>query len=102
VIIADPRLDKTPALLHAMGRIIERLGGRYIIADDGVPRHQRDGPDRTAAGQGSCAAVVAPAVWRVTSRMITKSASVVPTRIARRHVEGEGALPRAARYGPRR
>jgi leucine dehydrogenase len=34
VIIADPRRDKTPALLHAMGRIIKRLGGRYITADD--------------------------------------------------------------------
>jgi leucine dehydrogenase len=34
VIIADPRRDKTPALLHAMGRIIEGLGGRYIAADD--------------------------------------------------------------------
>src|SRR6202047_3667283 len=34
VVIADPRRDKTPALLHAMGRIIEDLGGRYIAADD--------------------------------------------------------------------
>jgi leucine dehydrogenase len=34
VIIADPRRDKTPALLHAMGRVIEGLGGRYITADD--------------------------------------------------------------------
>src|ERR1700745_2204683 len=34
VIIADPRHDKTPALLHAMGRLVEDLGGRYIIADD--------------------------------------------------------------------
>src|SRR5258705_7722816 len=34
VMIADPRCDKTPALLHAMGRIIEGLGGRYITADD--------------------------------------------------------------------
>src|SRR5216683_1909976 len=33
-IIADPRRDKTPGLLHAMGRIIEGLGGRYITADD--------------------------------------------------------------------
>jgi hypothetical protein len=32
VIIADPRRDKTPALLHAMGRIIEGLGGRYMRA----------------------------------------------------------------------
>jgi leucine dehydrogenase len=34
VIIADPRREKTPPLLHAMGRIIEGLGGRYIAADD--------------------------------------------------------------------
>jgi len=34
VIIADPRYDKTPALLHTMGRVIEGLGGRYITADD--------------------------------------------------------------------
>jgi leucine dehydrogenase len=34
VMIADPRRDKTPALLHAMGRIIEGLGGRYITAED--------------------------------------------------------------------
>jgi leucine dehydrogenase len=34
VIIADPRRGKTTALLHAMGRIIESFGGRYIAADD--------------------------------------------------------------------
>src|SRR5258708_24330080 len=34
VMIADPRRDRTPALLHAMGRIIEGVGGRYITADD--------------------------------------------------------------------
>ena len=34
VMIADPRRDKTPALLHAMGRIVEGLGGHYIAADD--------------------------------------------------------------------
>jgi leucine dehydrogenase len=34
VIIADPRRDKGPLLLHAMARIIEKLGGRYITADD--------------------------------------------------------------------
>src|SRR5258705_1241383 len=32
--IADPRRDKTRALLHAMGRIMEGLGGHYITADD--------------------------------------------------------------------
>jgi leucine dehydrogenase len=34
VIIGDPRQDKTPALLRAMGRLVKDLGGRYIIADD--------------------------------------------------------------------
>lgn len=34
VILADPRSEKTPELLRAMGRVIEGLGGRYIVADD--------------------------------------------------------------------
>lgn len=34
VIIADPRTDKTPALLRAMGRLVDSLGGRYITAED--------------------------------------------------------------------
>ena len=34
VILADPRRDKSPELLRAMGRVIEGLGGRYITADD--------------------------------------------------------------------
>lgn len=34
VVIADPARDKTPALLHAVGRAIDRLGGRYITGED--------------------------------------------------------------------
>ncbi|WP_428605991.1 Glu/Leu/Phe/Val dehydrogenase dimerization domain-containing protein [Sedimenticola sp.] len=34
VIIGDPRRDKTPALMRAMGLAVERLGGRYIVAED--------------------------------------------------------------------
>jgi leucine dehydrogenase len=34
VILGDPRSAKTPELLRAMGLAVERLGGRYIIADD--------------------------------------------------------------------
>jgi leucine dehydrogenase len=34
VIMGDPRRDKTAALLHAMGRLVESLSGRYIVADD--------------------------------------------------------------------
>ena len=34
VVIADPRVDKTPELLQAVGEAVERLGGRYITAED--------------------------------------------------------------------
>ena len=34
VIIGDPKRDKSDALLAAMGRAIDRLGGRYITAED--------------------------------------------------------------------
>lgn len=34
VILADPRRDKTPALLRAMGRCVNTLGGHYVIAED--------------------------------------------------------------------
>ena len=34
VIIADPRRDKTPELLRAMGRLVDGLGGAYITAED--------------------------------------------------------------------
>ena len=34
VIIADPRTEKTPALLRAMGRLVESLSGAYITAED--------------------------------------------------------------------
>jgi leucine dehydrogenase len=34
VIIADPATQKTPELLRAFGRAIERLDGRYITAED--------------------------------------------------------------------
>ncbi len=34
VIIGDPKRDKTPALLHAFGRFVDSLSGRYIAAED--------------------------------------------------------------------
>ncbi len=34
VIIGDPKKDKTPARLQAMGEFIDSLGGRYITAED--------------------------------------------------------------------
>ncbi|WP_417815638.1 Glu/Leu/Phe/Val dehydrogenase dimerization domain-containing protein [Thalassospira alkalitolerans] len=34
VIIGDPHSQKTPQLFRAMGRAIEQVGGRYIVAED--------------------------------------------------------------------
>lgn len=34
VIIGDPHTDKTPELLEAFGTAVERLGGRYVCAED--------------------------------------------------------------------
>lgn len=34
VIIGDARAEKTPALMRAMGRFVESLGGRYVAAED--------------------------------------------------------------------
>lgn len=34
VIIGDPRHDKTPALLEAMGHFVENFRGAYVIAED--------------------------------------------------------------------
>ena len=34
VVLADPRLDKTPEMMRAMGRLVQSLGGKYVIAED--------------------------------------------------------------------
>ena len=34
VIIGDPRRDKSDALFHAMGGLVDALGGRYLAAED--------------------------------------------------------------------
>ena len=34
VIMADPRTEKTPEMMRAMGRLVRKLGGQYVIAED--------------------------------------------------------------------
>jgi leucine dehydrogenase len=34
VIIGNPKTDKTPALFEALGEALQRLGGRYVTAED--------------------------------------------------------------------
>ena len=34
VVLADAQAEKTPAMMRALGGAVERLGGRYIVAED--------------------------------------------------------------------
>ncbi|HUR42205.1 MAG TPA: Glu/Leu/Phe/Val dehydrogenase dimerization domain-containing protein [Verrucomicrobiae bacterium] len=34
VILGDPRRDKTPEMMRAMGRFVDSLGGKYVVAED--------------------------------------------------------------------
>ncbi|MCK9194144.1 MAG: amino acid dehydrogenase [Nevskia sp.] len=34
VILGDPRHDKTPEMIRAMGRFVDQFGGRYVVAED--------------------------------------------------------------------
>ena len=34
VILGDSRKDKTPELMRAMGRFVDRFGGKYVVAED--------------------------------------------------------------------
>ncbi len=34
VVIGDSRTDKTAGLFHALGRFVDTLGGRYVVAED--------------------------------------------------------------------
>ena len=34
VILGDPRRDKTEAMMRAMGRFVDTVGGRYVVAED--------------------------------------------------------------------
>jgi leucine dehydrogenase len=57
VIIGDPRRDKTPALLRAMGRVIEGFGGRLHHRrrrryDAGGPGHHAGGDAPYRSGDG--------------------------------------------------
>lgn len=71
VVIADPRRDKTPALLAAYGRVVDRCGGAYVTtADVGSTMADMDVIARstrhvtgTSAGSGDPSTVTAYGVW---------------------------------------
>ena len=101
VIIGDPREQKTEALLRAMGRFIESLGGRYIAGQDigtdshdmavirGETRHVSC-VNESAAGAGDPSHITAYGVvagMRAVLQATTGSDSLAGRRVA---VQGVG------------
>ena len=65
VVLADARAEKTPAMMRAMGRAVERLGGCYIVAEDvGATVADMDAiATETAHVSGTSATVGDPSPW---------------------------------------
>ena len=65
VVIADPEQGKSPQMMRALGRAVERLGGRYIVAEDvGATVADMDEISReTSHVTGASANVGDPSPW---------------------------------------
>jgi leucine dehydrogenase len=87
VILGDPHRDKTPALLRAMGCAVERLGGRYIVADDIGTTLDDLAVMRTVTSHTAAATAAARAPLAVTAYGV-----MMAIRAAVRHVERPGEL----------
>ncbi len=90
VILADARTEKTPAMMRAMGRAVERLGGRYIVAEDvGASVADMDAiATETAHVSGTSATVGDPSPW-------TARGVYLAMQAAARHRWGQGVEGRA-------
>ncbi|HSA81437.1 MAG TPA: Glu/Leu/Phe/Val dehydrogenase dimerization domain-containing protein [Geminicoccaceae bacterium] len=87
VIIGDPARDKTPALLRAMGRAVERLAGRYVVADDIGTTLEDIAVMREVTGHTAAATPAAREPLAVTAYGV-----YVAIRAAVRHVTGRDGL----------
>ena len=65
VVLADARTEKTPEMMRAMGRAVERLGGRYIAAEDigATPADMDAMATETAHVSGLSTGVGDPSPW---------------------------------------
>jgi leucine dehydrogenase len=101
VLVDDPDAERSPALLHALGRAIHELGGRYLAAED-VGATQRDmdlmaqvtpwvtGVDPARGGSGDPSpftAVGVVAAMRAVLGFLDGEATVAGRRVA---VQGAG------------
>jgi leucine dehydrogenase len=89
VIIGDPRRAKTRALLLAMARVVERLGGRYVIADDIGTTLEDLGIMRAVTAHTAAATMAAGQPLPVTAYGVFQAlGAAVEHRLGRRDLEG--------------
>jgi leucine dehydrogenase len=89
VVIGDPKQAKTRRLLHALAGVVDRLGGRYVIADDiGTTledlRVMREVTAHTAAATAAAGAPLAVTAYGVLQAL----RAAVEETLGRRHLEG--------------
>jgi leucine dehydrogenase len=87
VILGDARRQKTPLLLQAVGRAVDTLGGRYIVADDIGTSLEDLAVMRTVTRHTAAATVAAREPLAVTAFGV-----FVAIRAAVRHLLGEHRL----------
>ena len=89
VILGDAREAKTPELLRAMARVVDRLGGRYIIADDIGTTLDDLGVMRTVTPHTAAATLAAGQPLPVTAYGVFQAIrAAVEHALGRRDLEG--------------
>ncbi|MEL6979647.1 MAG: Glu/Leu/Phe/Val dehydrogenase dimerization domain-containing protein [Pseudomonadota bacterium] len=78
VILLEPEQEKTPALMRAMGAAVERLGGRYIAAEDvgASPADMDLMRERTSHVTGLSSGVGDPSPWTAEGVFLCLKAAV--------------------------
>lgn len=78
VILADSQTEKTPEMMRAMGRAVERLGGKYIVAEDvgATVADMDEVAKETAHVSGVTGGVGDPSPWTAEGVFLSLRASV--------------------------
>lgn len=89
VILLQEGQQKTPAMMRAMGRAVERLGGRYIAAEDvgATPDDMDEIGKETAHVTGLSAGVGDPSPWTAEGVYLCLKAAV-RTKLGRESLSG--------------
>jgi leucine dehydrogenase len=85
VIIGDPQREKTEALLKAMGRLVESLSGRYVIADDVGTTLEDLAVMRSETAHTAAATESAMQPWPVTAYGVLMAIEATTEQVIGRH-----------------